>query len=254
MSSQRVTFENESGIRLAGIIDTAEGTPLAYAVFAHCFTCTKDLKAIVKISRQLAKQSISVLRFDFSGLGNSGGRFEESNFETNLADLRAAVNWLSETHAAPQLLIGHSLGGAAAMASVQGFESVKALATLAAPSCTAHLADFLASQNPAIETSGAGTVTIGGRDHMITTQLLASLRGYDLETPIRAIQVPHLILHSPEDATVAYSCAQDLFEWTSGAKTLLGLPGSDHLLLNQRQDANWVADCIAVWAGRFFES
>ena len=253
MPSQRVTFKNESGTRIAGIIDAEDDQPLAYAVFAHCFTCTKDLKAIVKISRQLAKRSIAVLRFDFSGLGNSGGRFEDSNFETNLADLRAAVSWLSENYQAPQLLIGHSLGGAAAMASVGGFESVKALATLAAPSDTAHLADFLASQNPAIEATGAGVVTIGGRDHPITTQLLASLRGFDLESAIRAINLPHLILHSPADATVKFACAQDLFEWSSGAKTLLGLPGSDHLLLNQREDANWVADCIAVWAGRFFE-
>ena len=253
MPSQRVTLKNEFGTRIAGIIDAGDEQPLAYAVFAHCFTCTKDLKAIVKISRQLAKRSIAVLRFDFSGLGNSGGRFEDSNFETNLADLRAAVDWLSANHEAPQLLIGHSLGGAAAMASVGGFKSVKALATLAAPSCTAHLADFLASQNPAIETTGSGVVTIGGLDHVITTQLLASLRGFDLETPIRAIEVPHLILHSPADQTVKYECAQDLFEWTSGAKTLLGLPGSDHLLLNQREDANWVADCIAVWAGRFFD-
>ena len=251
MPSQRVTFENDFGIKLAGIID-AEAQPIAYAVFAHCFTCTKDLKAIVKISRQLAKRSIAVLRFDFSGLGNSGGRFEESNFETNLADLRAAIKWLSETYQAPQLLIGHSLGGAAAMASVSGFPSVKALATLAAPSCTAHLADFLSSQNPAIEATGSGGVTIGGKEHTITTQLLASLRGFDLETQVRAIQAPHLILHSPADQTVKYDCAQDLFEWTSGTKTLLGLPGSDHLLLNQREDANWVADCIAVWAGRFF--
>ena len=253
MPSQRVTFENESGTRLAGIIDSPDGQPRAYAVFAHCFTCTKDLKAIVKVSRQLAKNSIAVLRFDFSGLGNSGGRFEESNFETNLADLRAAVSWLCENYEAPQLLIGHSLGGAAAMASVSGFPSVRALATLAAPSCTAHLADFLASQNPAIEATGAGVVTIGGRDHTITTQLLASLRGFDLETPIRAIELPHLIMHSPADATVKYACALDLLEWSSGAKTLLGLPGSDHLLLNQREDANWVADCIAVWAGRFFK-
>jgi len=204
MASQRITFENEAGIRLSGIVDTAEGTPLAYAIFTHCFTCTKDLKAIVKISRQLAKRSIAVFRFDFTGLGHSGGRFENSNFETNLADLRAAVDWLSATHEAPQLLIGHSLGGAAAMASVGEFKSVKALVTLAAPSCTKHLAK-------------------------------------------------HLIMHSPADETVAFSCAQELFEWTSGAKTLFGLPGSDHLFVNQKQDANWVADCVAVWARRFFE-
>lgn len=253
MPSQRVTFKNEAGIRLSGIVDTAEGAPLAYAIFTHCFTCTKDLKAIVKISRQLAKRSIAVLRFDFTGLGHSGGRFENSNFETNLADLRAAVDWLSTTYEAPQLLIGHSLGGAAAMASVGEFESVKALATLAAPSCTKHLAKFLVSQNPDIETTGSGVVTIGGRDHLITTQLLESLRGFDLETAVRAIRAPHLIMHSPADETVAFSCAHELFEWSSGAKTLFGLPGSDHLFLNQKQDTTWVADCIAVWASRFLE-
>lgn len=139
------------------------------------------------------------------------------------------------------------------MASVGEFDSVKALATLAAPSCTKHLANFLVSRNPDIEATGSGFVTIGGRDHKITTQLLESLRGFDLETSVRSIQVPHLVMHSPADETVAFSCAKDLFDWTSGAKTLFGLPGSDHLFINQTQDTSWTADCIAVWAARFFE-
>lgn len=253
MPSQRVTFENESGIRLAGIIDSPETTPDAYAVFAHCFTCSKDLKAIVKISRRLAKQNISVLRFDFSGIGNSGGKFSESNFESNISDLTSAVNWLSETNEAPKIIIGHSLGGAAAMAALPQLASIRCLATLASPSCTKHLAEFLSSQNDDIEKLGQGPVSIGGRDHIISTQMLASFRGFDLETSIRNIKLPHLIMHSPTDETVKYSHAENLFQWTSGPSTLLTLPGSDHLFLNQKQDADWVADCIAVWASRFID-
>lgn len=253
MPSQRVTFENDAGVRLAGIVDSPESNPIANAVFAHCFTCGKDLKAIVKISRQLANRGIGVLRFDFSGIGNSGGNFAETNFESNIADLQAAVQWLSETDSAPQLLIGHSLGGAAAMATVAKLKSIRCLATLASPSGTKHLAAFLSSQNPDIENSGKGPVSIGNRDHMITTQMLDSFRNFDLETPVRAIELPHLILHSPEDQTVKYEHAENLFGWSQGPSTLLTLPGSDHLLLNQKADANWVADCIATWSSRFFE-
>lgn len=253
MPSQRVTFNNESGVRLAGIIDSPETAPNAYAVFAHCFTCSKDLKAIVKISRQLAKRDIAVLRFDFSGIGNSGGKFSESNFESNLTDLTSAVQWLSENHAPPKLVIGHSLGGAAAMATASKLKSVQCLATLASPSCTKHLAEFLSSQNADIEKLGQGPVSIGGRDHIISTQMLDSFRNFDLESSIREIELPHLILHSPTDKTVKYSHAENLFQWSRGPNTLLTLPGSDHLLLNQKQDASWVADCIATWAGRFLD-
>jgi putative redox protein len=253
MPSQRVTFDNESGIRLAGIIDSPETEPVAYAVFAHCFTCSKDLKAIVKISRQLAKRNISVLRFDFAGIGNSGGKFSDSNFESNISDLTAAVKWLSETHAAPQIIIGHSLGGAAAMATLAQLNSVRCLATLASPSCTKHLAEFLSSQNADIENLGQGPVSIGGRDHIISTQMLDSFRNFDLESSIRNIALPHLIFHSPADKTVKYAHAENLFQWTQGPSTLLTLPGSDHLFLNQKQDANWVANCIAVWASRFID-
>lgn len=248
MPSRRVYFENASGYRLAGIIDLPESTPRAFALFSHCFTCTKDLKAIVRISRGLASQGIGVLRFDFTGLGDSQGDFSQSNFETVLLDIDAAVDWLTSEHGAPQLLIGHSLGGAAMMACASSVSSAAALVTIAAPSCTKHLAAFLSAANPIIESEGVGPVTIGGRTHTIRQQLLESLRGRDLETEIKRIAIPHLIFHSLADETLDYRHAEEIFAWTGGPKSLITLVGSDHLLVNQPEDVAYVADLIATWS------
>ncbi len=252
MPSQRVYFENSQGIRLAGILDTPDQSPQAFALFTHCFTCTKDLKAIVRISRGLAKQGIAVLRFDFTGLGDSHGSFAESNFETNQDDILSAVTWLAEQHQSPKLLIGLSLGGAALMSVVNKIDSVRALVTLAAPSDTSHLAGFLARTNPDIEQAGSGEVVIGGRTHMMTSQLLASLRRQNLQQQIESIQVPHLIMHSPNDATLDFRHAENLFAWTGGEKSFVTLPGSDHLLVSHPDDVGFVADLIATWASRMF--
>lgn len=262
MPTQRVFFENRQSFRLAGIVDSSDEPPLAYALFAHCFTCTKDLKAIVKISRRLAAQRISVLRFDFTGLGASQGVFADSNFETNLDDVRAAVDYMQTEHELPSMLIGHSLGGAAMMAVANEFGSVKALTTLASPSCTAHLADTLLRLNPQIENDGEGEVVIGGRTHLVKSQMLEVLRATDLESKIRALEIPHLILHSPADETLSYRHAEKLFELGKAEnepsskkfrspKTLVTLDGSDHLLVNQSQDVNYVSDLIRVWASRY---
>lgn len=251
MPSQRVYFDNPRGNRLAGILDLPAEPPEHFALFAHCFTCTKDLKAIVRVSRGLARHQFGVLRFDFAGLGDSGGQFEESNFETNLEDIRTAAQWLAQNYQAPQLLLGHSLGGAAMMAAVPQLPSARALATLAAPSCTRHLADFLARSNPQIEATGRGEVVIGGRTHMITTQLLESLRRRDLKAAIEAIELPHLVLHSPTDETLAFRHAEEIFAWTAGPKSFITLPDSDHLLVNHPDDVGFVADLIAVWARRW---
>ncbi|MEM9942892.1 MAG: alpha/beta fold hydrolase [Planctomycetota bacterium] len=250
MPSQRVYFENEAGIRLAGIMDLPQETSKTFALFSHCFTCTKDLKAIVRISRGLARHGIGVLRFDFTGLGDSQGNFSKSNFESNLVDIQSAANWLRDNYSAPQLLLGLSLGGAAMMASTHAVESAKAIATLAAPSCTHHLAEFLAQTNPEIESSGAGEVVIGGRTHLMTSQLLDSLRRFDLKKEIEGIEIPHLILHSPADETLDYRHAEILFELTGGPKSLLTLSGADHLMVNQPQDVGYVADMIAGWTFR----
>ena len=251
MPSKRVNFENESGIKLAGILDLPSDPPRGFALFAHCFTCTKDLKAIVKISRRLATHDIGVFRFDFTGLGNSEGDFSQSNIQTNLSDIAAATGWLEQHHQPPQLLIGHSLGGAAMMAMVGKIESAKSIVTLASPSGTKHLAEFLSVQNPDIRKLGVGEVVIGGRSHTMRTQLLDSLSEFDLKPLIQQISIPHMVLHSPADQTLAFRHATDIFAWTGGAKSLITLDGSDHLLVNQPDDVNYVADLIATWSRKW---
>jgi len=253
MSTRRATIETTAGLTLAAIVDAPEEQPKATAVLAHCFTCTKDLKAIVKISRRLAENGIAVVRFDFRGLGGSSGVFAESNFETNLEDLQAVCRWSAENVGDAQLLIGHSLGGAAVMASAMQIPSVQAIATLAAPSCTAHLASFLSESNPEIDSAGQGEVVIGGIMHVISKQMLESMRQFDLQKEIESINKPHLILHSPSDATVKFEHAHRLMEWSNGSKSLIALNDSDHLLLNRRQDVNDVADLISVWTRHWIE-
>lgn len=254
MPSRRTIIENPAGPKLAAIIDsptakTSDARPIT-AVFAHCFTCTKDLKAIVKISRRLVNHGIAVVRFDFRGLGGSAGEFSNSNFLTNIEDLELACQWTAENLSPPELLIGHSLGGAAAMATVMQLPWVKALATLAAPSCTVHLAEFLANANPGIDVQGQGEVVIGGTAHTITKPMLDSMRQFDLRRSIEAITKPHLVLHAPTDTTVKYEHAQRIMQWGNSAaiRSLITLEGSDHLLLKRRQDVDDVADLISTWA------
>lgn len=258
MPSQRITFENEAGVLLAGIIDLPDQPVTRYALFAHCFTCTKDLKAIVKISRGLAKQGIAVLRFDFTGLGGSGGVFADSNFETNVADIQAAVRWLSENHQAPQLLIGHSLGGTAMIATASQIPSAACIVTLASPANTHHLVQTLYRLNPAIEQQGFGEVVIGGRTHMIRKTLLDSLQRRNIQQPLNALSLPHLILHSPTDETLPIDHADEMFAETGrlqkrvdNYRAYVTLPGSDHLLVNQPEDINFVVGLIANWGRRF---
>ena len=259
MPSKRISFLSNDGLKLAGVVEMPEQEPLASVVFAHCFTCSKDLKATVRVSRQLASLGFFTLRFDFRGVGDSQGQFKDSNYQTNIADLTSAIEWLAETHQPPRLLVGHSLGGAAAMsvaaraASAESgpLSNLAALVTLAAPSCTAHLADFLLSQNADIQATGQGDVTIGGRAWPITMQLIDSLRHSDIENEIQAIRMPHLILHSPADATVAWRHSQTLLQQSGGLTSLITLDGSDHLLVKQKQDVPFVANVIATWARRY---
>ncbi|QEG21288.1 alpha/beta hydrolase family protein [Mariniblastus fucicola] len=251
MPVRRVQFDSVSAgaapTSLAGIFDLPDESPVATAVFAHCFTCTKDIKAIARISRLLSRHGIAVLRFDFRGLGGSKGVFADSNFLTNQDDIRAAVAFMSNEIAPPQLLIGHSLGGAAMMATAPEFQSARGLVTLAAPSDTTHLVQTLLRLNPAIGTEGQGDVVIGGMTHHVKQQMLDVLQNFDLPAAIKKLTLPHLIFHSKVDQTVAIEHAHNLQDWTGGPNLLITLGDSDHLFIENPGDVRMIADFIQAW-------
>ena len=251
MPVRRVQFDSvsagEAPVSLAGIFDLPEDAPRATAVFAHCFTCTKDIKAIARISRMLAGYGIAVLRFDFRGLGGSKGTFADSNFLTNQDDIRAAVRFATQEFAAPKLLIGHSLGGAAMMAIAPEFTSVCGLVTLAAPSDTTHLVKTLLRLNPEIGSAGQGDVVIGGMTHHVKQQMLDVLENFDLPNRIKQLSIPHLIFHSKTDKTVDLKHAHNLLEWTRGPKLLVTPGDSDHLFVENSGDVKMIADFVNAW-------
>ncbi|QEG41763.1 alpha/beta hydrolase family protein [Roseimaritima ulvae] len=261
--SSRVRFAGGNGAALAGIVDAVEGHPDAPLVlFSHCFTCNKDLKAIVRISRRLADSGLAVLRYDMTGLGGSEGDFSETNFTTNLADLRAAAAYAAEHLRPPSLLLGHSFGGAASLAAaatravLPALADVQAVVGLAAPADTQHLASLLSRMNPAIEQSGRGTVTIGGLQWTITQAMLDDFRQHQLADLIGQIELPILICHSPQDATVPYGEALRIMHLAGSSETpspvsLLTIDGADHLLANNASDLTYVADAIVNFARRY---
>ena len=249
--SERVRFPNQKGIELAGILEWPMTEPHRFAIFAHCFTCGKDLKAIVRISRQLAALGTAVLRFDFTGLGDSRGDFSHSTFEDNQADLLAAADFLARQYRPPNLLIGHSLGGAAVLACAEQIPTAESLVNIASPANTRHLADFLARTNPAIESSGAGEVVIGGRPHLIRREMLETLRNVDLPNVIRSLRKPLLIFFSPLDETLPWKHGKEMFELAGGPTSFVTLDGADHLLVNQPGDTEFVARMIDLWSRRF---
>lgn len=248
--SKRIRFDNGRGQALAGIVEIPTEKTWAWAVFTHCFTCTKDLKAIVRISRRLAEHGVGVLRFDCTGLGDSGGDFGATNFSTTCLDLIAAAQFLAAEYVPPTLLIGHSFGGAASLACAMKLSSVRAVATIAAPSDTQHLAIRIAVQSPNIDSVGVGDFSVGGQTYRLQRQLLEDLRAFDLSNQLSRLDLPHIIFHSPTDETLGLQHALTLFQSGRGPKTFVTLDGADHLLANQPGDANYVGDMIATWLQR----
>lgn len=253
-------FTGGAGFELAGIVDRPSDQPDApVAVFSHCFTCNKDLKAIVRIARALSELGVAVLRFDMTGLGDSGGDFSRTSFTSNLRDLDSAIEFASVELGPVAALIGHSFGGAASLAvavsSSPSLVSLRCLITLAAPSDTTHLAALLARMDPAIESQGQGSVSIGGRDWRIRQEMLADFRQHDLPRAIAQLKIPLLMFHSPIDQTVGFDHAlriQSLVQGGEGAipASLIVLDGADHLLVNQPADVDFVATVAAGFINR----
>jgi putative redox protein len=249
-ASSKVEFPGRDRHLLAGRLELPDGVPRATAVFAHCFTCSKDSAAAVRISRALSARGFAVLRFDFTGLGGSGGDFANTDFSSNVGDLIAAADHLRGTRSAPCLLVGHSLGGLAVLVAAASIPEVRAVATIGAPSSLAHLAHVLRSAAPEIEASGRAEVELAGRRFTLRREFLADLSGQDLLPRLRDLRRAVLLMHSPVDEIVDVDHARRLFEALVHPKSFLSLDDATHLL-NDRRDAEYVADVLAAWASRY---
>jgi uncharacterized OsmC-like protein/pimeloyl-ACP methyl ester carboxylesterase len=252
MPTERFQFEGEGGIQLAAALDQPEGEPLAYALFAHCFTCGKDVLAAKRIAVALADKGIAVLRFDFTGLGSSEGDFASTNFSSNVADLVRAADVLRTRKKAPTLLIGHSLGGAAILAAAARIPSAKAVATIAAPSDPTHVTGLFRDHVEQIKKDGEAKVSLAGRPFTIKRQFLDDVAEHNLMADITELRKALLVMHSPTDDTVGIENATRIFVAAKHPKSFVSLAGADHLL-SQRRDSAYVAAVIAAWATRYID-
>ena len=249
MKSKRVELENPDGLRLSGRLDSPDGETRALALFAHCFTCSKNLHAVSRISKTLTARGFAVFRFDFTGLGESEGDFADTNFSSNVADLVQAVSFLAEHHRPPDLLIGHSLGGAAVLRAAGELPSVKAVVTIAAPAEPAHVKHLLADSQEELEQQGEARVVLAGRQFTIRKQFLDDLDEHDLRERIAGLKRALLVCHAPNDQTVGIDNAAKIYAAARHPKSFISLDGADHLL-SRAEDAAYVAEILAVWAGR----
>ena len=241
---------NREGLRLAAILEQPDGDTRACALFAHCFTCGKDLRAAHHISRALNEEGIAVLRFDFTGLGESEGDFAQTGFSSNVEDLVAAASFMAERGQPPAVLIGHSLGGAAVLRAAAGIPSAKAVATIGAPAEPAFVTRLLRGDLADIERDGEGEVSIAGRPFKISSRFLADLRSQSMEETVRGLRRALMIFHSPADEIVDISNAATIYKMALHPKSFVSLDDADHLL-TRTADAEYVAKVLAAWATRY---
>jgi uncharacterized OsmC-like protein/pimeloyl-ACP methyl ester carboxylesterase len=250
--TERFQFAGEGGHQLAAALDLPDGPVHAYALFAHCFTCGKDVLAAKRIATALAVKGIAVLRFDFTGLGSSEGDFANSTFSSNIADLVHAADHLRETRGPPAILIGHSLGGAAILAAAGQIPDAKAVVTIAAPSDPAHVTHLFKDSIEDIRTHGKVEVQLAGRPFHIKREFLDDIAEHGLMADVAKLHKALLIMHSPTDDTVGIDNATNIFLAAKHPKSFVSLSGADHLL-SARRDSAYVADVIAAWAERYVD-
>ena len=247
---QRITFRGSVGADLSARLDLPAGPPKAHALFAHCFTCSKDLFAASRIAAALNSHGIAVFRFDFTGLGHSDGEFANTDFSSNLDDLSLAADWMAANISAPQLLIGHSLGGAAVLAAAPHLSSVRAVVTIGAPADPNHVRHLFTDKLADIEADGKAEVSIGGRPFTIAKDLLDDLEANQSKGVVLADHQALLVLHSPEDTIVGYKNAEAIYNGAAQPKSLVALDGADHLL-QSHDDAVFAAEVISHWSDRY---
>ncbi len=250
MQNKKITFANQRGQALSGILDLPVATPVAYALFAHCFTCSKNLKAASHIARALTDAGIAVLRFDFTGLGQSEGEFSDTNFSSNVDDLLAAVSYLEREHEAPAILVGHSLGGTAVLQAAANVDSAVAVVTIGSPSEPAHVARMFTGSEDTLRNRGEATVNLGGRPFLMKQQFLDDLEKQDLRSSIGSLRKALLIMHAPLDDVVDIDNASALFVAAKHPKSFISLDTADHLL-SREADSRYAGRVLASWASRY---
>jgi putative redox protein len=248
--SKRVDFTGSQSDKLAASLDLPAGEPHAFALFAHCFTCSKNIFAASRIAARLTDNGFAVLRFDFTGLGASEGEFANTDFSSNVEDLVKAADFLRGAHQAPVLLIGHSLGGAAVLSAAERIPEAKAVATIAAPADPRHLLHLLSKARAEIEARGEAEVTIQGQSFRIRKQFLEDIDRHRLTEAIGRMRKALLVFHAPLDDVVDIENAARIFLAAKHPKSFVSLDGADHLL-TRREDAAYVADVLAAWASRY---
>lgn len=248
---QKLSFENKEGQQLSGRLELpADQHPKAYAIFAHCFTCNKNLSAVNNIARGLTQNGIAVLRFDFTGLGESEGAFEDTNFSSNVSDLLAAADFLEENYETPKLLIGHSLGGAAVILAAANLPKIQAVVTIGAPSSPAHVSHLFENEVSNIESAGSAKVQIGGRPFTIQKQFLEDIQNQDLGQVVKGFNKALLVFHSPQDTIVGVENAAKIYQAAHHPKSFVSLDGADHLL-SAKTDSIYVGEVISAWVKRY---
>ncbi len=252
MQSRKISFENDSGQALSGLLDLPATAPRAYALFAHCFTCSKNLKAAKNISRSMTDAGIAVLRFDFTGIGRSEGEFADTNFSSNVADLLAAARFLDDEHGPASILVGHSLGGTAVLQAAPQLPSAVAVATIGSPADPVHVRHLLADVQGDIEDRGQAEVHLGGRPFTIRRQFLNDLEKHDLPAAIGSLRKALLVMHAPLDDVVGIDNASRLFLAAKHPKSFVSLDRADHLLSRER-DSRYAGRVLASWASLYLE-
>jgi len=251
---ESVSFTSADGHSLSARLHRPEqpgpNTTFRAAIFAHCFTCSKDVPAASRISRALAELGIAVLRFDFTGLGQSEGDFSNTSFSSNVSDLKLAASWLQEQQLIPRMLIGHSLGGAAVLAAAKEIETTQAIVTLAAPSEPNHIMHMFSEHMESIHNQGEATVAIAGRPFTLRRQFVEDLEQHHLLDDVKNLGKALLIFHSPEDSVVDIEHARHIYEAARHPKSFISLAGADHMLSNPA-DSLYAGSVIAAWAKRY---
>lgn len=248
--NNKLKFVGSLGHNLMARLDSPKN-PKSYVLFAHYFTGNKDVSALSRIARALNNVGIALFRFDYTGLGASEGNFADTNFSSNVNDLVCAANFMRENFSAPQILVGHSLGGTAAIAAAHKIQEIKAVATIGSPCDTQHVQHNFASHIDEINAKGEAEVLLGGIKFNIKKQFLDDINNQNMPDKIQNLRKPLLVMHSPIDKIVGIENAQRIYELAKHPKSFISLDKADHLLMEDPKDSKYVAEALAAWAGRY---